>query len=304
MKTIKEFYSKRNRILICHSRGGLGDILMQRMIFEDIKKQNKNFKITFACLPEYIEAVEDHEDLDEVISIKDVKKQDYHLVLDTCTTVADRYENINSPCKDHRSDIWAKYCGIKLSNHDMKINLDENKIKNFKKNLKEKDGPIVMICPVSKMMTKSLLDWQIEAIINSIKNNVSSSNVFGLHSKKIDFLEKNNIKTIHGLSIKEWMHCVASCDYMISVDTAAFHLAGDLKIPMTGIFTFADGKVYGKYFDFILVQKHRDNKNWDCGPCYKFASCPRTNKQIKPCLTEITAKELDEGISNMFNKWN
>jgi len=45
-------------------------------------------------------------------------------------------------------------------------------------------------------------------------------------------------------------------------------LAGGLGKPLCGIFTFADGKIYGKHYDFVLVQKHRDNGNWNCGSCF------------------------------------
>ena len=72
---------------------------------------------------------------------------------------------------------------------------------------------------------------------------------------------------------------------------------------MTGIFTFANGKTYGKYYDFILVQKHMDDGNWDCGPCYNYRICPKTQKELKPCLTELTEKEIKEGINKMFKKW-
>jgi ADP-heptose:LPS heptosyltransferase len=89
-------------------------------------------------------------------------------------------------------------------------------------------------------------------------------------------------------------------DYVISVDTSAFHLAGGLKKPLMGIFTFADGKVYGKYFNFVLVQKHRDNGNWDCGPCYNFSICPKSPLKVKPCLTELKYDDFMIGIQKLL----
>jgi ADP-heptose:LPS heptosyltransferase len=98
------------------------------------------------------------------------------------------------------------------------------------------------------------------------------------------------------------MSIIAAADYVISVDTAAFHLAGGLGKPLTGIFAWSDGKVYGKYFDFILVQKHRDNGNWDCGPCFKFNSCPKSREARKPCI-EFSVDEIYSGIEKMLEKW-
>jgi hypothetical protein len=74
--------------------------------------------------------------------------------------------------------------------------------------------------------------------------------------------------------------------------------------PLVGVFTFADGTVYGRYFDFVLVQKHRNNDpEWTCGPCYNWGACPKTKSNPKPCLTEITVEMLLEGVDKMLEKW-
>ena len=84
-------------------------------------------------------------------------------------------------------------------------------------------------------------------------------------------------------------------NYVISVDTGTFHLAGGLHKPMTGIFTWTDGKIRGNCYDFILVQNHRDD-GWECGPCWS----PCDN--IK-CQQQITMDMLLDGINKMFLKW-
>jgi hypothetical protein len=101
-------------------------------------------------------------------------------------------------------------------------------------------------------------------------------------------------------SYYDFIHMVAAADYIISVDTAAFHLAGGLKKKLMGIFTYADGKAYGKHFNFTLVQKHRDHGNWDCGPCFTFAMCPKSIANLKPCLLELTKDEFIQGIKCLF----
>jgi ADP-heptose:LPS heptosyltransferase len=96
---------------------------------------------------------------------------------------------------------------------------------------------------------------------------------------------------------------IEAADYVVSVDSAAFHCAGGLGKPLTGIFTYCDGKVYGKYYDFVLVQKHRDNGDWPCGPCFHWPSCPKSKEMLKPCLTELTPDILADGLERMFQKW-
>jgi ADP-heptose:LPS heptosyltransferase len=296
--SLKDFYNIRNRVLFLHNQGGLGDLLMHRMIFQDCKKTFQEIEIFFAHDSAYKEAIIDHPEIN-CVDETTLNLDNFLMSYETSVKTADRYENTNTPCSEHRSDIWAKYCGIKLENHDMQFNLNQEKIDVFRNHLKIKDAPIIIFCPISKMTTKTLLNHQIKAIVEVTKDH----NLYGLHTKEISELSKLNIKTISEVSLSDWMHYIAAADYVISVDTAAFHMAGGLKKPLLGIFTFADGKAYGKYFDFVLVQKHRDDGNWDCGPCYKFCQCIKSNKPQKPCLTEITKEELQFGVLQMFEKW-
>lgn len=301
--SLRQYYEKRNKVLIWHDKGGLGDVLMQRMLFNDFKDICPDLKLHFACLPEYMEAVKDHVYIDKVIDSRNVNIEEYGIHYNTCVSIADRYENNKSPfCTDHRSDIWAKYCGISLKNHDMKFRFHPELLKTCKNNLNKifnNEKPIVLFAPVSKMAVKTLLPFQIEAVIEETKH----VNLIGIHNREILELTKRNIPGIYGSTITEWMSYVACSDYVISVDTATFHMAGGLKKPLVGIFTFADGKVYGKHFDFILVQKHRDNGNWDCGPCFTFSNCPKCKTLVKPCLTELSSDEISLGIREMFKKW-
>lgn len=295
--SIRDFYEQRNRVLLWHEKGGLGDVFMHRMIFEDFHRIMPDIEIVFGCLPEYLAAAENHPYVSKVVDARSVNTKEFTLVYNTCVTLADRYENKHAPfCTAHRSDIWANYCGVLLQNHDMHIKIDEEITQKMQIRMNEfrKPGkPLIAFIPISAMKTKTLLDWQVDVLMDEMKD----SAVVGLHRKEIP-----KIPGIYDVSIREWIACINEADYVVSVDTAAFHVAGGLKKPLVGIFTFADGKAYGKHFDFILVQKHRDN-GWECGPCFTFGNCPKSKKAIKPCLTELSEMELRNGIKQMFEKW-
>lgn len=300
--SLKDFHAKKDQILIWHDKGGLGDVLMQRMMFDDFKSLFPNSELIFACLPEYISAVEDHPCISKVLDSRMINPNDYLACYNTCVSIADRYENNHAPSLEHRSDIWAKFCGIELKNHDMRFRLDPILVKSTRKKLEaltKNSLPIILFSPTSKMATKTLLPWQIKVIVEETKN----YNLVGLHKDEIPELTKLGIPGIYNISIKEWMCYLTAADYVISVDSAAFHMAGGLKKPLMGIFTFADGVVYGKHFNFVLVQKHRKNGNWDCGPCFKFAGCPKCKTMLKPCLTEISKEMLTDGIAQLFSKF-
>ena len=299
--TLSEIYEKRNKILIFRKQGGLGDVLMHRMIFEDFKKIDPNVHITFSCPSHLLDAVRDHPYVDDFIPSDRVNFSNYH-VYDTSHACV-RYETRKAPFSDkNRSDIWATHCGIELTSHNMHFNLSE-KEKEYGKDIKfkiTKNKPSILLCPTSSMPSKNLLEKQIDGILKGIKK--MNLIPYVIHNHPIPQFNNLNIPVLYGQSIRQWLGIIDAADYVVSVDTAAFHAAGGLKKPLTGIFTWADGTIYGKYYDFILVQKHRKDGNWECGPCYKWTCCPLSKQSIKPCLTQITSEMILNGIQEMIQK--
>jgi len=302
---LREFYDKRNKVLIIRAVGGLGDIFMHRMMFEDFKELVGDGEVHFACPSQYHQAVIDHPYIDKVLDSAQVEKTDYIISYNT-TTACGRHEMKIAPKSDlNRSDIWSKHCGVNLKKHDMHIRFTEDELKEGKDILetyRNRTGPIAIVCPISAMVNKNLLDHQLNAIVDNLYERGCC--VVGLHTYPVMPLVKRGVPSIHSLNIRQWMSVLKNADYVVSVDTSAFHCAGGLGKPLTGIFTFADGKVYGEYYDFVLIQKHRDKDPcWTCGPCYDWGQCPKTKQNPKPCLTEINKDMLVEGLDKMFEKW-
>ena len=303
--SIPEFVKNRNKILVTRSTGGAGDIFMHRMMFEDFKSLMPQMHLTFATPKQYHSVVEDHPFLDDVIDSEEINFEDYMICYNT-TTACTRYENKIAPYSDmHRSDIWANHCGVKLKSHEMHFKISkENKefARQYIEKIKKKHpGPVVGLSPVSSRIAKDLLPWQIDAIVDELRK--EGCFILGLHDKPIDHLSKIQVPQIGKIQIDQWLAIINEVSYLVSVDTGTYHAAGGLKKPLMGVFTYADGKVYGKYFDSVLVQKHRDNGNWKCGPCFNWPDCPKTNNPRKPCLTEITENMLRKGVRRMLNKW-
>lgn len=280
--------------------GGLGDILMHRMMFEDFKRTLPGVHLTFACPPQYFPAVDDHPFIDEIVDNRTVQLEKYVISYNT-TSACTRHEIAVAPLAyKNRSDIWANHCGVELTNHEMHIQLTPDQIERGKELLGNYKRPIVIFCPISAMITKNLLKFQMDTIVEELKRRRLS--VIGLHKSAIPEL---NIPVIYGIKIKEWMGILNAADYVVSVDSAALHFAGGIKKPVVGIFTFADGFVYTKYYSTVtIVQLHRDtHPEWTCGPCYNWGMCPLTTKIPKPCLTKITSEMLIDGLDRMFQKY-
>ncbi len=302
---LRDFYEKRNKILVIRGCGGLGDILMHRMMFEDFKLLKPDTELHFACPKQYHEAVKDHPYLDCLLDSLEVQRHDYIVSYNT-TTACGRYEMKLAPYSGkHRSDIWANHCGLELTKHDMHFRLtDEEKQEGLRliESKRDREGPCVLLAPVSAMFNKNLLPQQVEGLVKGLRER--GCYVLGIHNTPLYEFIKNDVPMLHGVKLRQWLGVINQADYVISVDTSAFHCAGGMGKPLVGVFTFADGKVYGKYFDFFLVQRHRDfDPTWTCGPCYNWGACPKTKLNPKPCLTEITADMILEKADLMLRKW-
>lgn len=298
---LNEYYNKRNSILILRANGGLGDILIHRMIFQDFKRVMPDAKICFACPTLYHQAVQDHPYIDEILDSKNVDTNDYITFYNTSNACA-RYELSISPRSDkNRSDIWANHCGVELTNHEMHITL-ETKIKEEAKQEIEKyrdaNGLSVLFTPISAMANKNLNKGQMIETVKALR--YKGFYVYTSHTGYIECLQDIGVPNLKG-NIRKWMGYVNEADYVVSVDTAALHMAGGIKKPFVGIFAFTDGKIYTKYYPTAeLVQKHRDNGDWSCGPCYNWPTCQKTRNCPKPCLTEITPEMIIKGIDKML----
>jgi ADP-heptose:LPS heptosyltransferase len=285
-----------NKVLIVREIGGVGDILMQRMIFEDFKLIDPSVHLTYACPPQFHSLVKSHPFIDEVVNSKDVDRTNYQIIYDI-TSACSRYEIAKAPLADlHRSDIWAKHCGIKLTKHNSYLQVDEQSKEWAMKIIRNR--PVVLLCPVSAMLVKNLTGNHISATVRYLKDRGYS--VMISHSTPIHTF---GAEMITGTTLSQLLGLIDSVDYVITVDTGQFHMAGMLNKPLTGIFTFCDGKIYGKYFNFELVQKHRDNGDWDCGPCYNWGTCKKSKDMPKPCLTQISNEMIFDGIERMFKRW-
>lgn len=317
--SLREFYQKRNKVLIIRNARGLGDIFMHRMMFEDFKRVMPDMHLTFACPRNYFDAVKDHPFVDEVVDSTTVNRSNFLVSYDTSSCCV-RWENAHAPHADkHRSDIWAEHCGVILTKHNMHVPFISDDLKQFglfqvrqarsmSPKLYDPKAPNVLFTPIAFDHQRTLTDHQILGIVKYLKDR--GCFVYSAHHTKVQFIEDLGVPMLVNFPIPHWLSFIHAADYVVTADTSVFHYAGGIKKPMTAIFTHADGKYRGRYFDFVLVQKHRDNGDWPCGPCYNFAMCthPMCENRMdvtepRPCLTELTMKEIIDGMEKMFAKW-
>lgn len=296
---LSRLISVRDRVAIVRGQGGLGDIFMHRMIFGGMKSLHPGVHITFACPKEYHPAVSDHPHIDHLTTPDKIKPEDFVSVYET-TRICYRYEYEHSPyIYKHRADIWAEEgCGFQIARHDMEFHFSEEELARGRAAIGE--GPVALISPVTAMGSKNLNPKQMKPVAEKLTN--LGFKVWYTHTK--DLPEYG--ATLHGLDIRTFMAAVSQANIVIAADTGTFHLAGGLKRPLVAIFGWADGKVYGKYYETMtLVQRHReDDPSW-CGPCFNFYRCPKAEftDVVKPCISGWTADELWAATKECLKKY-
>lgn len=302
--TLRQHFERRNKVLMIRETGGLGDILMTRMLFEDFKRLFPESEITYALPKNYHSAVVGHPYIDHIVDSSKIDESNYAISFNI-TSACGRYESIIAPKSDkHRSDIWADYCGFSLTRHEMHLSVSEDYTRECRLILEQyrttESGPLILLSPISAMISKNLDEQQ----MNDVADGLRDRGCLVVASHK-DAIPEFRGHTFVPNDFNRYLGIVNAADYIVSVDTATFHAANGLKKPTVGIFTWADGKIYGKYHPmFILVQRHRDNGNWDCGPCYFWSNCPKSqHPSRKPCAIELTASEIISAVDEMMMKW-
>ena len=316
--SLQQFYDRRNRVLIIRSSRGLGDILMHRMIFEDFKKLMPDMHLTFACQPHYHDVVRGHPFLDAVVDCNAVNRENYMVSYDTSQCCI-FWESAKAPHADkNRADIWAEHCGVKLTTHDMHVpfisqdmiqfgDFQVKQAKGMSTSIYKKDSPNVLLAPIAYEPIRSLPKGIIAGAVEYLR--ARGCFVYSTHHEQLSILDDLGVPVLKGYKIPQWFSFIHAADYVVSVDTSVFHYAGGIKKPLVGVFTHVDGKYRGQYYDFVLVQKHRDNGDWPCGPCYNYTMCTHPKgkgtgwDQKKPCWSELTLEMVIEGIEKMFARW-
>jgi ADP-heptose:LPS heptosyltransferase len=303
--TLREHFERRNKVLVKRREGGVGDHIMIRMIFEDFRRFMEEIDLYFGCTKSMLSFVSDHP-FATAVALDDTNDRQFGAVYDISTAcrVHETMQGIRNIM--HRSDIWAKHCGIHLTNHNTFLQAADPVYYRTilcQKNIEKK--PTILFTPYSTPndmgLGKSLTEKQILQIIPNLRE--MGFWIFSTNKQRDSLLDSIGVEQFNGLRAQDWIGLTSAADYVVSVDTATFHIAGALKKPLVGIFSFTNGKVYGKYYDFVLVQKHKDNGDWDCGPCFCFDRCPKSKMPYKPCMTEIKIEDIIAGIRQAVDRW-
>ena len=297
---LKQFAHTDGKVLVKRSSGGLGDIIIHRMMFQDFKIVAPRARITVALPRQYMSVMQCHPFVDEVVDVEDVNDSDFAYVYDT-TDIAGQYEYARLPNVDkHRSDIWAEAAGVRLRHHESFIRISDEE-KSMASELFQDDAgddrPRVAIAPRTASRHKNWDDDKWQAVIDHLDS--AGYLVYSFHTQPTTFYNCSNVR---GLPIRMWMASVAACDYVITLATSVYCLANALHKPTIAIFGCEDLDVFGKHFpEMIPVQRRSGVDGWggqEC-PCWRnwCSLDPESNRHVNGekqnlCMADIKAAEV------------
>jgi len=275
-----------DNILIIRRYGGLGDIIMQTMMFTQLREMFPTSIIDFAIPKLFWPLLKNCEHyIDNVLDSLDVEQQVYRLLakrtydfIGNISVTCSQYEvncmNTKGFIDKERSDIWAESIGLKLNKHKSCIRFTHGEKEKAWNYLNIDHRPIVAFTPFSANLDRSYPYFLQQILVDKL--NEEGFRVLSLHHKKLTLKNCENINA----DIRFLGALISQIDLMISVDTGPLHYAGILGKPIIGLFGVTDSKVRLRYYNAVAMQ----------GKCEK-GEFPCWGRKSNQCLSKHTTWE-------------
>jgi len=248
------------KLLLIRKYGGLGDILIQSMIFPMLTDQYPDIRVEYAVPRQYHSLFEGTgvalRSYEEVFNgettfhrgtVREELLSEFDLIEDL-SIPCHVWENFfvayggidqGSPLKwRNRLDMWARWFGLQVVNPRTCIRLRDQEIAEARTRF-PKGGKVALVSPFAANQTKSY-PW-LRELWAALKHDGWTP--VGLHSGDVP-----GIASLRSLTIRQMGAACAAADVVISVDTATFHWGGILGRPTVGVFNVNDGATYCRYY--------------------------------------------------------
>jgi len=285
-------------LLVVRQYGGFGDILMQTMIWPNLRRQFPTSKITYSVPMQFHDLLEGNPYLDEVVNLHTSNKRRFDHQGDI-SRICGVMENLTRPCMAHRSDIWGEHLGVVMETHEgfYLVKHDERAwAKSYLAALRPR--PIVALAPYSADKRKDLPKDTVQSLIDRLVLDVGAE-VLVLHRQPTTFKRAHSI---HELNFR-WLGALLSeLDLLISVDTGTLHMGAILKRPVLALYGSEDGRVFTKYYPTVrLIQAF----TLACQPCWYQTPCldgEPHNSRPGDCMMDLTADQLAQESALMLQE--
>lgn len=289
-------------ILILRRYGGLGDILMQSILFPEIRRQFPDLYITYAIPRNFVSLFNNCTAIDQVIDCEDIpalpeliSSGKYNFIGDisrSCIEYEMKSLREKGFVDKHRVDIWAESIGFNPVIYKTCIRLTPDEIKKAREYLNPDGRPTIGFAPYSIAGDRSYP--YIRELINSL--NERGYRVFLIHHAEP--VEAQNCEKLINIDLRLLGAIIKNMDIVISADTGILHYAGILEVPVIGIFGVTDSRARISFYNATALQGKCDK---DRPPCWgsQSAFCRKNNTGVSFCMY-IKLEEIIEKVEGLF----
>lgn len=309
-------------VLLINKKGGIGDILCTRLLFEDLKQISHIGQVAFAVPRKHLPLIDDHPFIDRKLAVEDLTAETYedYIFVKDMTYTPDNLEYRTRPhITRNRSDIFANSIGLTLRHHAGHLTFTDKEMEFARRFInyfgnRQKIG----IAPFTSHVSKDLPTQLINDLVSWCRHKRIVPLIF--HDEGIGI--KDAIVVNH-LTLREWMAVISLLDVVVTASTAMFWIAQLTNRPTIVITGFEDAQVFGKYHsNLVIIQRRARNKrklystiidkkkeiekfrgDWSYCPCWDARKCAFKTWGEYPlfCLESIRIDEVTKPLDNMLS---
>lgn len=264
--------SKDYTIMVQRTVPGLGDAVMFEPVLRRLKERGENVCVA-TPYPDVFNMT-----YDTVDKPPDYLSKDNVIDLGLPCPCA-LYESKTDKIKKGRIELFLERAGLEYKNDIPKIRLDPVE-KNYL-------NPKIGVALVSARYGELNDGWRDYPYINALIERLKKvGDITWFHTESVVLDNVHNFKG----SVKELIHAINSMEYMVTIDSAAAHIAGALSIPQYSIFGPTDPTLrVSQYPNTNFAPKYEK-----CGKSY----CWYNPCRDRFCLTTLSPKHIVKQVTN------
>ncbi len=249
------------------SCGGIGDLVFNMAVVDEVKKLNQNSKITFALgNKQFIELLELNPNIDEIISYPDFGSGDFKSFKKKKLELEEKYDQVVlfnppdsnknnklkrkisrwmqkkgfNPDKRHLFDRYADMAGIKLKNKKTNFYFNQKDESIANQFLKEKgitESDFIVVIAHTTSSASFLKNWphiKFEQLISRITND-QACKVIIFGNKNDPTLSTNSAIHALGFPLRASACLIKRSNLFIGMDSGLTHIAGCFKCEIVSI---------------------------------------------------------------------
>ena len=308
--------------------GGIGDIVILSSSLRNLKNRLPWRPLVLATLPEHVCLLKGQPFLDEVISIEEIGNRIFYRVIDCNNWVEPPVMGGKLPFQvytsEDRSNVFDMCLGVTGGEKKFSVSWSAIASHNIEEIIKpSKEDKFIGVHATARAPIRSIPPEYIKPLVEKISQEFECKIVlFGqlqepnvtpfwssmsIRSYYADYrrlreLEMPNvINLLDKLNIKEMVSLCSFLDFIITSDTAPYHIAAALDKPCLALFGNISPCTRTTYYPTVkVIYAPEVNRDLHCCPCWDVVNSCSPTKYTGDCMRSITPDVIVEKLKEIW----